>query len=173
MPRRRIKKKEKKEPVPKRGDVIKFVKGSYMGCLGWINKAKEATDHYIYVIIDNEQPVSQDADYTRCVKKDSVLPYTDKPNNWEEYLLNEDEKCAMYLQYFAMSVADGGAPEATSEMLGLVAVHINLAIERKKEAGSKAKYSAAAFKVREMVKAAERAWKRSARNPDEMTDHES
>ena len=145
MPSRR----EKKVVQPKRGDRITFVKGAYEGEKGWLNDAKTPTSTSVHVIIDGGQSVAEDAEFTACVRKASVMPEAKTAETLEEFVVQEDTKVAGSLIAFAQAYAEAGMEKCTVKILEIVKVQIDLAIAIQKQKGKKAKYSATALKVKD------------------------
>ena len=162
MPARKVKKKV----APVRGTRIHFVKGSYTGEKGWINKAMEGTTTMAYVIPDFGQRPQDDADYATRVKLSSIMVYDRKAASAEEYLVQEDPKVAKHLAELAVAVAEAGFNEVTPNLLVLFKCFIDEACAFQKAKGSKAKYSASAMVVTRMLKEQ----KRVAAAMEEETD---
>lgn len=148
MPARKVKKKV----APVRGTRVQFVKGSYTGEKGWINKAMEGTTTMAYVIPDFGQHPQDDADYATRVKLSSIMVFNDrKAASAEEYVVQEDPKVAKHLAELAVAVAEAGFDEVTPDLLVLFKCFIDEACALQKAKGSKAKYSASAMVVTRLL----------------------
>ena len=165
MPARKVAIKKKVAPI--RGTRIQFVKGSYVGEKGWLNKAMESTTSFAHVILDGGQSPRDDADYVTRVKLTSITMYSGKVTSPEEYIVQEDPKVAKHLAELAVAVAETGFHEATPDLLVLFKCFIDEAIAQHAAKGKKAKYSACAMTVAQMFQQKKRV---AAAMEEEKTD---
>ena len=153
MPSRKV--TMKKPVAPARGEMIRFVKGSYAGEKGWINMAKPSSDLMVHVILDAGQAPKHDDEFITRVKKNSIVPDNDTPSHAisaEAYVVLEDRKVAYHLAMLSEAIAEAGIEEVTDELTQLLAVNVQLACTLQAEKGKKAKFSQTAFVVKEKLK---------------------
>ena len=155
MPARKV--SMKKRVAPFRGARIKFVKGSYMGEKGWLNKSMDGTKTFAYVILDAGQSPQEDADYATRVKLTSIMAYSGVATSPEEFVVQEDPKVAYHLAELAVAVAEAGFAETTDDLLVLIKICIDEACITQAAKGNKAKYSACAMTVSQLLKQKKRA----------------
>ena len=142
----------RKKVAPVRGSRVRFIAGVYKEKEGWLNAAKTPTTHNTFVIVDEGQAATEDAEYATHVKKSSYVTRPDtQATTIEEYLVQEDLKVAHNIAKLAESIAEAGVKEATMELLMIIQVCINMACEAQRKKGSKAKYSATALKLASMM----------------------
>jgi hypothetical protein len=136
----------KKRVPPVRGQPIRFTKGTYAGHCGWVNSAKPQTSLSFHVIIDMDQPPSEDGDCVTTVRKDSVADRIDDPKSAEEFVIKEDPKVAYHLAMLAKSLAECGLC-GTDQLLNLIKGELDNAMIVQLSKGKKAKYSETALRV--------------------------
>ena len=73
--------------MPQKGDEIRFVKGSYAGCVGWVNTSKRSKkkSSYVHVIVKTEGNIEK---ATR-VKRNSIRQTFEDPTSFEEAALQQ------------------------------------------------------------------------------------
>jgi hypothetical protein len=76
MPRRG---KEKKPHV--KGREIRFVRGTYIGCNGWIDSANKTKKGWVWTVVDDED---YEEEVHARVQKSSVREKHKPPTNWAE-----------------------------------------------------------------------------------------
>jgi len=165
-------KRYQKKATPKRGERLFVSKGTHAGCKGWFNAAKSPTTSSVHIIIDKGQDPQDDAQYTVCVRKESVATYTENPSSVEELVIQEDPSVAFHLAALAQAVAQCGL-SGTDKLLELVKMQIDKACVVQLEKGSKAKYSEVVLRVEELRNKAaatkRHQRKRQGDNENEMT----
>jgi len=165
-------KPNKKKVAPIRGTKIRFVRGSYQGEKGWLNSAKEHTDHYAYVIVDGGQRPEEDADFATSVKKTSFFEDLGDNGHPEEYVIQEDPKVASHLAGLAVALAEAGIEETTELLLLIITHAVDTACQIQMQKGKKAKYSASALVVKNMLAERKRKSRSTASRPMEEEEEE-
>ena len=112
----------KKKVAPVRGTRIQFVKGSYKGKKGWLNKAMDGTKTFAYIILDAGQSPLEDADYATRVKLTSIAAYLGVATSPEEFVVQEDPKVAYHFAELAVAVAEVGFTKTTNDLLVLIKI---------------------------------------------------
>jgi hypothetical protein len=124
MPRRG--KKEKKQPI--KGEEIRFIRGTYKRCTGWIdtaNKSKKKKDKLIYVIVNDE-------DYSEIVHahvwRSSIREMHKEPVTWaeaavQEYPEVEDAMIEMARLFSTCLIPD----DASVSVMNLIGIEIRRA----------------------------------------------
>ena len=82
MPRRRT--KEKKPPV--KGDEIRFIRGTYKGCTGWVDTANKLKrkSKMVWVVVDDE-----DEEVHSRVWRTSIRESFQAPATWAEAVVQQ------------------------------------------------------------------------------------
>ena len=72
----------------KKGQAIKFIGGSHVGCSGWINKSKDPSEYYISVIVVLKK--SKEEKFTKIKHENYVLLTAVKDaTNYEEAMMQQ------------------------------------------------------------------------------------
>ncbi|CAB9522900.1 unknown protein [Seminavis robusta] len=123
--------------MPEKGDAIRFVKGTYAGYNGWMNKSKRTKPKspYRYVVVD----LKDSHEKATRVKLTSIKPRFEAPRCFEEAALQQYEDMEQAMVRLAELFAQCGIGGPLGAMQ-LFEEELNRAVKVQRELGSKARF---------------------------------
>ena len=124
--------------MAEKGDEIRFIRGSYEGFIGWINKSKKtkkkkSSRRFVIVLLDDG------TEKQTWVKKNSYRKRHSDPASYEEAALQQHSDMELTMIKLAEMFAEIGTSNF-QEVVRLFYIELEIAYKNQKELGNKARF---------------------------------